>query len=128
MPIHAKWDNDEHTLVLMTFEGKWSWDDYDHGVAVTYALVKSAPHTVDIISYMPPGMLLPAGSPITHLKRAMQDLPENLGKMVFIGSDKFGEVLIDNFGKVYKRIRNVILSAPTIEDARKTLKSIRENQ
>ncbi len=50
MPVTIDWDNDAHTALLMTFSGRWTWDDvYKASDRSNRELLVSIDHRVDII-------------------------------------------------------------------------------
>jgi hypothetical protein len=125
MPIPITWDNEARTVLYIEFQMPWTWADYDAAIDHLHRLIQQTDHTVDIISYMAAGTVLPPGSPMDHLRRAMQKQPANAGVTAFIGDNQFGEAIIASFSKIYKNLRDHILVAPTVADARQQLTELR---
>jgi hypothetical protein len=117
MPTKIEWDNDAKTIIRLEFSGSFTWKEYDEAVDQVYALIKAAPHHVDIISFMQPTVRIPKGDAIIHIKRAFTTRPKNMRKGMLIGSDLFGATLVQALVKV-KGIFDVFIAVESVDAAR----------
>ncbi|MCC6612623.1 MAG: hypothetical protein IT320_04035 [Anaerolineae bacterium] len=86
MPMHISWLDDEHTIILCSGEGHWTWEDFAEGVQRAVALMNTVSHRVDLIYDRKLGSYPPRGSGLPHYKDALQRMPENAGMHVFVGA------------------------------------------
>jgi hypothetical protein len=125
MSITVTWDNAEKTIITIDFEGDWDWEAYDAGIDELHTKIRDVAHTVDILSYMPPGKTLPPGAPLNHLRRAFQQQPTNAGYSVFIGGTTFGDAIVSVFSKMNKSVSEKIKVAETLEAGRALIAKLR---
>jgi hypothetical protein len=125
MSINITWDNPEKTIIYINFEGDWDWAAYDAAINELHSKIREVNHTVDILSYMPPGKTLPPGAPLNHLRRAFQQQPANGGYSVFIGGTTFGDAIVSVFSKMNRSVAEKIKVAETLEAGRVLIAKLR---
>jgi hypothetical protein len=86
MQIQVKWADDAHTIVHLTFERGWTWDNLKAAIHQADALIDSVPHTVhlmiDIRNGGIPSDFLSAAGDIF----AQGEARANEGKRIVIGA------------------------------------------
>jgi len=86
MAVEMKWVTDDHRILLQTFSGKWTVDDYHIMVDEAAKLLGQADHLVHIITDWtlstanPPNLM--AGA-----RYAEKKLPANQGVVVYVNAD-----------------------------------------
>jgi hypothetical protein len=94
MGIEVSWYNNEHTILLERFDGRWLLEDYYRMVDEASALLAATPHTVHIIvdasaSSLPPSHM------VSGMRYALKKMPANQGAVVFVGPGAFITALIE---------------------------------
>ncbi|MBI5667213.1 MAG: hypothetical protein HZC41_04325 [Chloroflexi bacterium] len=119
MPVHIQWDDDAHTIIRTTGEGKWTWDEYHEAIQRTVQLMKSVNHSVDLIHVRLPSSTMPPGSPMPHYQHSLRLMPPNTGINVFVNASPFARALMGVFMKLYAgRMEGKNYIAASVEEAR----------
>ncbi len=119
------WDNDEHTIMLVTYQPGWTWDDLEANMMVEEAMLSSVEHKVDVIAdfrdtQLPPGAIgrlpkIAQSPPYTH---------PNSGFMVMVGSPAFMEEVVG----VYKRVYGQAAKLTMVQDLDEARALIRQRR
>jgi hypothetical protein len=120
MPISVTWDNAEQTVICLTFDGRWTWDDYHTAASEISAMLNSVNHRVDLIvdfrtSELPNNAVkqVESGSALFWHPQA--------GFGVLVGVKGFIRSLLMLFIQVYPNSAQWLLLAASVEDAREML-------
>ncbi len=76
MAVHISWGNEAKTYTVFEFVGKWTWDEYYQARSEGIEMVKSVPHTVNLIvdytqsSFFPNNMLSNFGSSLDKVPKS----------------------------------------------------------
>lgn len=120
MNIQVQWANDAHTIVHLTFEHGWTWDDLKAAIQQADALIDSVKHTVhlmiDIRNGGIPNDFLAAAGDIF----AQGEARANEGKRVVIGAGMLIRAAYRSLQAVYgaKLADRPFLFAGSVEEAR----------
>lgn len=119
MPVTAKWFNEERTIILQSYTGKWTWDEWDVCNDQVHAMMDSVAHTVHTIIDLSQSGPLPPGS----FTSCLSDLPRipsathpNSGYLVFIGTTFAHEALTDVISVFFEEVGRRFLFTDTFED------------
>jgi hypothetical protein len=119
MPITATWFDEEHTIILQSYMGDWTWDDWNVCNDELQAMLDSVDHTVHTIidvsqsGQLPPGGYasrrsdLPQTPPVTH---------PHSGYLVFVGTTFAHEALTDVITTFFTRVGRRFLFTDSFED------------
>ena len=100
--IITEWDDDSKTIMRVTYQSGWTWDDLDGNMLVEQQMLNSVDYKVDVIADFR-GTRLPPGA-ISRLPRIAQSPPythPNSGAMVMVGSPAFMEEVVGVYKRVY---------------------------
>lgn len=100
--LTTEWDNDEKTIMRVTYHAGWSWDDLEANLPVEAQMLDSVDHRVDVIADFR-GTQLPPGA-ISRLPKIAQSPPythPNSGAMVMVGSPAFMKEVVAVYKRVY---------------------------
>jgi hypothetical protein len=100
--ITTEWDDDEKTILRVTYHFGWSWDDLEGNLTIEEELLDSVDHKVDVIADFR-GTQLPPGA-ISRLPKIAQSPPythPNSGAMVMVGSPAFMKEVVGVYKRVY---------------------------
>jgi hypothetical protein len=119
MIIDTEWDNDQKTVMRVTYHTDWTWDDLVHNLPTEKAFLDSVNHRVDVIAdfrntELPPGA-------VSHLPRIANSPPythANAGMVVMVGSPFFMEEVVDIYRKVYGQAAQKLHLVASVEAAR----------
>lgn len=114
MGIELSWLNER--VLLMRFEGKWTWDDFYVVTKQAEDLTRQKPFVVCVIAD-----LMRSDSPPAHgfvnLRNALSTQPPNSGPTYLIGSSRFIEALLAIFAKVYPALAKFLVPATSYKHA-----------
>ena len=94
MPITLRWNDNDKSVIIQEFVGKWSLDEYYESLNLLLGEVREQPHPVHMVadlrksSALPPGIL----SVRSFLEKSML---ENQGLIVIIGGNALLMTFID---------------------------------
>jgi hypothetical protein len=121
MPITVAWDNPEHTIILMHFEGKWTWEELLDVEEVINRHLDQTSQPLDFIVDMtnagPPAPSVPAqfrqvGREISH---------PMLRRTVVVGASSLIEIYLRIFSSLQSVAAQKITTASTIQEAHSLL-------
>jgi hypothetical protein len=85
MPVQVTWDNPEKTIILLTFEGNWTWEETYQAVAERNRMIESVSNNVDIIvNFGSAGFKIPPNA-ITHTRNIMSQSHSRIVRNVVVG-------------------------------------------
>jgi hypothetical protein len=120
MPISLTWDNSELTVIRLTFDGQWSWDDCDDAVSLITDMLADVNHPIDLIIHF-------RSCHVSHdtIKQVKSGnafyWPPQAGLGALVGVKGFLRTLLMLVIHVYPDSAQRFLIAPTVEDARRML-------
>jgi hypothetical protein len=83
MPITVDWYNAEKTALIYTYDGPWTWGEFDAVVAQGNALMQSVPYTVHAILDLHAMSLIPTDVISARHRQHITTLtPSNHGKLI----------------------------------------------
>lgn len=94
MGIELYWDNDDETVMLMEFDGVWTWDDLYAALDKVKKVTDKSPVVLGAILDVRRGARFPGGSPFTgeareHGQRVLQMGEGDSGPIVVVGAGGF---------------------------------------
>lgn len=114
------WDNDDKTVILVTYQPHWTWGDFYDSNMQTVALMKSVAHEVHVIADFRPAAAVPLGGAITHAHSAIKTFPPNWGLLVIVTSNMLVTRLVTIFRRTFPYdMGEKTFSVGTIEEAYK---------
>ncbi|GAB4516107.1 MAG: hypothetical protein OHK0046_20790 [Anaerolineae bacterium] len=123
MPLTAEWDNEEKTVILLTFSGRWSLDELYFLLDDIIRLSDEVPHMVDHIVDVRNTRLVPE-SIFSIRGRLERRTPANSGDNVVVGANMLIQRIAGIFSQVVPQVGKVYFAA-TLEDARVIIEKIK---
>jgi hypothetical protein len=116
MPITTEWYNPEKTILLATFDGNWSLDDYHAFLEESSELILSVEHKVVSIidlstSGPPPARILSTGHRMERL-----DTSKNR-QTIILGMSRQLEMVIAMFQRIFPKLIRDVVVVGTWEEA-----------
>lgn len=126
MGIELYWDNDEQTVLLCEFEGKWTWDDMHHMVKTIRQVTDKADREIAAIVDVRQGVSAPGGSFFTpqgfdNAKELLKAADKGTGPIVIVGVNPIFKALYEAASKMNPRATANIHFADTMQQARQWL-------
>jgi hypothetical protein len=100
MGITATWADDTCTTLLMSFEGKWTWENLRAANEQAAAMAKSVPHVVHTINDLTHSGGVPNGA-LTEGRNMLNDMERVEGRVVVVQAGALVESLYSVFQKLY---------------------------
>jgi len=129
--VTVQWDDAERTTLLYTYEGRWSWAEYEEAVIEAVNLVGKDRQTVNVIADFSEGSLLPEQA-LSNFRRSLnrEDRSVSFGLAVLIIRNEFMIRMLDLFVRLYGRggIGARLKPARSLEEARQIIYSQRERK
>ncbi|GAB4515498.1 MAG: hypothetical protein OHK0046_19120 [Anaerolineae bacterium] len=115
MGIHVSWD--EEDIIWLDFVGKWTWLDYRYASDDIIKMVKTVRHRVYIIADMRRAAPAPKDSDNQTVRDSLEMAPANHGLVIFLGADRFTQMIIGIMQKFIPIVHRKIKMAQTLEEA-----------
>jgi hypothetical protein len=96
MSVRVEWDNQERTVILWSFVGRWTWGEFDETIKTMTAMAESVDHSVDLIMDVGQMSILPADM-VTHVKSRYLSKARKLERLTAVGVDSHLQFLWNTF-------------------------------
>ena len=117
MPIYLNWYDTNKTILIYTFEGRWTWEEFHEIDKPTWKLIADADYRIDIIIDYTTIERFPLGIlDAIHYAGEGQE-PQSDGHIVVIGGPYFLKILYGVFRRVYPRMSAIYHLVDTYDDA-----------
>ena len=77
MPVLPQWSDERKTSIVITYQGHWTWDEFQSGVDAINVLMNSVDYPVVLIHDTIQGSTLPPGNIIGQGKAAIAGFADN---------------------------------------------------
>ena len=100
--ITTEWDNDEHTIMRVTYHPNWTWDDMEANTKVEEEFMNTVNHKTDTIADFR-GTRLPPGAigRLPKIAKSPSYMHENSGEVIMVGSPAFMSEVVAVYKRVY---------------------------
>ncbi len=124
MPILYQWNSDAKDLVIVTFDGAWTWDDFYQHIHEVHNDIKTVPHTVDMLLWHK--QLQRLEKRLMHFNEAARLQPTNVGKVIALIPPSESRVtsILMTLAKVVRRIypsKSSVTITTSLKEAEKIL-------
>ncbi|MEM9950512.1 MAG: hypothetical protein AAF846_02835 [Chloroflexota bacterium] len=119
MGISVEWYNDDKTIIIQNYDGRWSWEEFHELTNVIVpAMMREVPHTVHIFSDFTNGDIPSMNSALTHAKHALSSFGDNWGCLVVVGGNSVINMLVNLFRQLFNNsVGSKTFAAPTLDIA-----------
>jgi hypothetical protein len=121
MTINVMWDDGDKTILIWTFIGRWTWDEFDAAVSETTATLTAGAPQVAIIADVTRSALIPADV-LRHIRDHYVIGTPQLYLYIVVGADSFIELLWNTFTNLILPHLNMRF-VRTLDDAREYIRS-----
>jgi hypothetical protein len=102
MSIQVDWADETKTVILETFQGNWTWEEFYAISQQAFNMIRSVNHMVHIFSDFRASGSLPVGGAITHAGNVLSDMPANWGLLVIINQNLLINIMVSVFAKTFR--------------------------
>jgi hypothetical protein len=128
MSIQVEWDNEQHTVVLCTFMGTWTWDELYAALDRGEEMAKDNPARVSAILDVRQGSSLPGGS---FFNKTLLDQAQTLfnraqtdrGQIAVVGASPFMRSMFSVASNLFGDKAGGMTFVDSIEEARRIVAS-----
>lgn len=122
MSIAIVWDNNDNSVLRITFGKVWTWEELDSSIEAAKALMDQVNHQVDQIIDLKNISGVPEGA-FWRLHKLTQTKHHNQGRVILVGGNAFMRAMMDTLRRVVSDLfeTETLVIVPTIEDARAQL-------
>lgn len=96
MPIVPQWSDEHKNCIIVTYQGHWTWDEFQEGVKATNSLMNSVDYPVILIHDTLEGSTLPSGNILAQASMAVRNFENNLLLIIVV----MNSTLIRTFVKI----------------------------
>lgn len=128
MAIELFWDNDEQSVFLAEFNGKWTWDDLHKVLSKIKHLSHEREQVFGAILDLRNGMHFPGGNifskeGLNQFKQllALNDDATKKGPVVVLGVNSMIKMVVDAIAKIDKSVVEDVAFAKDEDDARQII-------
>jgi hypothetical protein len=117
MPIQSDWETDEKRVIVCTYTGRWSLEEFYRTLDLCAQLMDTVDYPVNLIFDMRNSTSLPDGF-MTVIRNVSRRPHQNLGIMAIVGASRLVQVFTDLVRKVSKGSGNrTTYMVGTLEEA-----------
>lgn len=102
MPVQVNWDTNHPNIVMTTYQGNWTWDDFYKIADQATEMIRSVDHPVFIIADMRQSNGIPSGTAFVHANHVINHYPENWAGLIMVTPKGFIQAMVSMFLKVFK--------------------------
>jgi hypothetical protein len=126
MAIVLYWDDDEQTVMLAEFSGKWSWEELHKVLSKIKEISQERQQAFGAILDLRRGLHLPNMLNKEGLEQfqkllVLNDGAGEKGRIVILGMNKMVKIIFDAVGTVDKSLTKDVYFAQNEEEARKLI-------
>ncbi|MBX3083673.1 MAG: hypothetical protein KF716_18715 [Anaerolineae bacterium] len=124
MSIQVRWDDHDHHIIYMDFDGKWSWSEFQDARRQVRVLADAVDYPVYFIIDFSEGFPPPPDT-LRVVYRSMIDHPRNASTSVIVSQSAFVDTLYNIFVKAFPLLGDRLRLARNVEEARVILANLR---
>lgn len=121
MGISVGWDNPQKTIIRVTFEEEWTWDDFAAIDKVAAGMVDTISHKVCYIADVRKTSTVPPGLQLTVVRNVLEFRHPNSDMLVIVGLTKVMRMLLNTVLQALGPISTRMKIVDTIDEAYTTV-------
>jgi hypothetical protein len=129
MSIDLYWDNDDQTVMLAEFNGRWTWDELYAALNTIKKMSQERERVFGAIIDVRDGLHIPGGSifnrdALNNFRKLMKLGDDGKGPVVIVGVNKMVRTVFDAAGKIDSKSVQDVHFSKDMDDARRTIYEI----
>jgi len=121
MGIEVKWDNPEKTILLQTFEGKWSGAEYYASLDEMSVLLKDASQRVHLVGDMTDSIGIPALNLLAASGRVVKMVEQQFATITVVKAHNYFQSLVNVVRRMSPALAERVYFVNTLDEAYKLL-------
>src|SRR5262245_31383187 len=103
MPVTPKWTDEEHKAVVVSYTGRWTWEEYDLATDQIIEMLQQAGHPVIVILDASGSPYPPSPAALPHFQRAWEKLSPYMQHVIVVGAGGFFKQVGETFSRLFIR-------------------------
>ena len=120
MPINAHWADAEQTIVILEYQGGWTWDELYNAVKAVENMTDGKTRIVLVIHNLTASQMLPKDV-FFHGQRLTVEVPKG-AFAVIVGAGSFARIVIDMLRRLNRSFDEQYKTAATLDEAMTIIK------
>lgn len=100
MAVAIGWADEAQSIILIEFMGQWTWAEFHHADEQSRAMIRSIPHTINMMVDFTESTDLPNGA-LTELRTMIKRMEHRATDIIIVGSNMLIETTFQMFYKLY---------------------------
>lgn len=118
MSISVHWDATIKDVLIISFNGNWTWQDFYDASDHAHRLMREARSTVHIIYELAHSTTM-FKNPMLHLRHFAVSAPNNVGGLhIYINASAYWQACVTTFNRVYPQLANDVRFVANLDEAR----------
>ena len=119
MPIQTHWYDDEHRVIVLHYEGNWSWEELGNNLRAMHELPDAAEGDLIILVDMSQTSVLPHGNVLMQGRAIFNQVPQNVSNVVFVLESRLIKSFVALVFEMMPSWHNRLQFARTLEEAQR---------
>jgi len=120
MSVTYRWDNEEKSIMLFSFEEPWTWDEYYNMKPISDKIIAEVGHPVAAIIEIPQNLHLGSNA-LGHSRTIDRTKPDNLWVMVIVTQSTLVRAFLGLADRLSSQFRDGFVQATSLEQARQII-------
>lgn len=116
MSVSVSWGNPERTIILLTIDGRWGWEEVGDANNEINSMLQGVEYTVNIIVDARNTSLVP-NDYVGNIRRLTVNPDPRVERVIVVGANRLSVSVFDILRSVYAHLVERIQFVPTINDA-----------
>lgn len=116
MPIQVIWDNEDKTIIRVTFPEKWTWDEFQEIDYRVETMIDRLQHKVVYLADISATQSVPKGLKLDVVRYVLDFNHENSDLLVVVGMNKMVKAMFDIVTLALGHLATNIKTADTLEE------------
>lgn len=101
MSITVDWYSAEKTALIYTYDGSWTWNDYDTVISQGNAMMQSMPYIVHVVVHLKSGVQIPTDVISNRSRQHIEAMtPPNHGKLIVYGLNPVLNLMVSTVKRI----------------------------
>ncbi len=128
MSININWVDENKEIILIKYEKRWTWTEFQEAVDTTNAMINAVNHPVVEIHDTLEGAVLPQGNIIAQGKQAFAGAADNVSLIIVVVNSSIIQTFLSLVAKFIPNGRgHIIKTVSTMEEANRLSQEVHSN-
>jgi len=123
MPITANWTDEALKALVVRYQGKWTWVEYDFATDQIIGMLQHVGHPVIVILDASESPYPPSPAALPHFQRAWEKLSPYMQHVIVVGAGGFFKQVGETFSKIFIR-KDMLRFVESLDEGLKLVDSL----